>query len=103
MILTPIQIVDEVDPYKKPPELLEVSPKGLVPALKFNGEASPKSINESSVILEFLEEYVFPALLTVAFSHQPDRHSLAAAQGKGSLLPSLSDPCKRHVFCSPSS
>ena len=49
-------MADEVDPYKKPPELLEVSPKGLVPALKFNNLEKPRSLNESIVILEYLEE-----------------------------------------------
>lgn len=47
---------DEVDPYKKPPELLHVSPKGLVPALRFENTSPLKSLNESTVILEFLEE-----------------------------------------------
>ncbi|KAI0826475.1 glutathione S-transferase [Irpex lacteus] len=46
----------EVDPYKKPPELLEVSPKGLVPALKFNNTTPPRALNESTVILEYLED-----------------------------------------------
>ncbi|KAI0088811.1 glutathione S-transferase C-terminal-like protein [Irpex rosettiformis] len=48
--------VHEVDPYKKPPELLEVSPKGLVPGLKFNNTTPSKSLNESTVILEYLED-----------------------------------------------
>ncbi|KAL0576949.1 hypothetical protein V5O48_005020, partial [Marasmius crinis-equi] len=49
-------VVDEVDPYKKPPELLEVSPKGLVPGLKFNNFNPPKALNESTVILEYLND-----------------------------------------------
>jgi glutathione S-transferase len=49
---------DEVDPYKKPAELLEVSPKGLVPALKLHTYTPPRALNESTVILEYLEEYV---------------------------------------------
>jgi len=37
----------EVDPYKKPADLLELNPKGLVPALKLpNG----KALAESSVM-----------------------------------------------------
>lgn len=52
------RIADEVDPYKKPPELLEVSPKGLVPALRFHDSDIRKSLHESTVILEYLEEYV---------------------------------------------
>lgn len=47
---------DEVDPYKKPQDLLEVSPKGLVPALKLNNCDPPKALNESAIILEYLEE-----------------------------------------------
>ena len=47
---------DEVDPYKKPQELLEVSPKGLVPGLKLNNFNPPKALNESTVILEYIEE-----------------------------------------------
>lgn len=47
-----------MDPYKKPPDLLEVSPKGLVPALRFNNTTPHKGLNESTVILEYLEEYV---------------------------------------------
>lgn len=47
--------IDEVDPYKKPSDLLEVSPKGLVPGLRLNGYP-PRALNESTVILEYLEE-----------------------------------------------
>ncbi|KJA29581.1 hypothetical protein HYPSUDRAFT_125770 [Hypholoma sublateritium FD-334 SS-4] len=46
----------EVDPYKKPKELLDVSPKGLVPGLRFNRYSPPRSLNESTVIMEFLED-----------------------------------------------
>ncbi|KAI0330091.1 glutathione S-transferase C-terminal-like protein [Cubamyces sp. BRFM 1775] len=49
-------MVNEVDPYKKPAELLEVSPKGLVPALRLNRLDPPRSLNESTVIMDFLEE-----------------------------------------------
>ena len=55
MYLT-LLFTDEVDPYKKPKDLLEVSPKGLVPALKLNDHNPPKALNESTVILEYLEE-----------------------------------------------
>lgn len=50
--------VDEVDPYKKPKDLLEVSPKGLVPGLKMEINGQPRALNESTVILEFVMEYV---------------------------------------------
>jgi glutathione S-transferase len=46
----------EVDPYQKPKELVELSPKGLVPALRLNNHTPPRALNESTVILEFLEE-----------------------------------------------
>ncbi|KAI4519573.1 glutathione S-transferase [Schizophyllum commune Loenen D] len=48
--------VDEVDPYKKPQALLEVSPKGLVPGLKLHDYNPPRALNESTVILEYLED-----------------------------------------------
>ncbi|KAL4913646.1 hypothetical protein BDW62DRAFT_214032 [Aspergillus aurantiobrunneus] len=50
----------EVDPYKKPPSLLEVNPRGLVPALRHGDWGS----YESSVLLEYLEDLNFdPPLL----------------------------------------
>ena len=49
---------DEVDPYKKPKDLLEVSPKGLVPGLKLHQYTPPRALNESIVILEYLNEWV---------------------------------------------
>ncbi|KAJ3538958.1 hypothetical protein NM688_g6440 [Phlebia brevispora] len=66
----------EVDPYKKPPELLEVSPKGLVPGLRFNSTNPPRALNESTVILAYLED-------------------LSATTTKRSLLPPISDPYAR--------
>lgn len=42
----------EVDPYKKPPSLLEVNPRGLVPALR-HGDWS---CHESTVLMEYLED-----------------------------------------------
>lgn len=47
-----------MDPYKKPEDLLEVSPKGLVPGLKLHAYTPPRALNESTVILEYLEECV---------------------------------------------
>jgi glutathione S-transferase len=47
---------DEVDPYAKPDDLLQVSPKGLVPALKPNHLTHPKGLSESTVIMEYLDE-----------------------------------------------
>jgi len=46
----------EVDPYQKPQELLNVSPKGLVPALALNVFDPPRALHESTVILDFLED-----------------------------------------------
>ena len=52
----------EVDPYKKPDALLEVNPRGLVPALRHGSWGS----YESTVLLEY-----------VSFYHQPIRkHAL---------------------------
>ncbi|KAF5387908.1 hypothetical protein D9615_000819 [Tricholomella constricta] len=66
-----------VDPYSdKPKELLEVSPKGLVPGLKLNNFDSPRALNESTVILEYLED-------------------LAATTTKRSLLPPITNPYAR--------
>jgi len=48
--------LDEVDPYNKTKELLDVSPKGLVPALRLNNYDPPRPLNESTVILEYVEE-----------------------------------------------
>jgi glutathione S-transferase len=39
-------------------DLLEVSPKGLVPGLKLHSYTPPRALNESTVILAYLEEYV---------------------------------------------
>ncbi|KAF8165857.1 glutathione S-transferase [Crassisporium funariophilum] len=68
----------EIDPYTKPKpkELLEVSPKGLVPALRFNRYTPPRALNESTVILEFLED-------------------LAATTTKKSILPPITHPYAR--------
>lgn len=40
----------EVDPYKKPQSLLEVNPRGLVPALRHGDWGS----HESTVLLEYV-------------------------------------------------
>ena len=42
----------EVDPYAKPRDLLEVNPRGLVPALRHGNW----SCHESSVLMEYLED-----------------------------------------------
>ncbi|KAL4888305.1 hypothetical protein BDV59DRAFT_206229 [Aspergillus ambiguus] len=52
----------EIDPYKKPASLLEVNPRGLVPALRHGNWGS----YESSVLMEYLEDLnTGPALLPV--------------------------------------
>ncbi|KZT39417.1 hypothetical protein SISSUDRAFT_1045579 [Sistotremastrum suecicum HHB10207 ss-3] len=68
--------VREVDPYKKPKSLLELSPKGLVPALRLETFDPPRALNESTVILEFLED-------------------TALSSGKNTLLPPSSAPYPR--------
>ncbi|KXN81732.1 Glutathione S-transferase DHAR3, chloroplastic [Leucoagaricus sp. SymC.cos] len=70
--------VHEVDPYKKPKELLEVSPKGLVPGLRFNNTVPPRSLNESTVIMEYLEDF-------------------ASGSTRRSLLPPVTNPYARSL------
>ncbi|KAK0230212.1 glutathione S-transferase [Armillaria fumosa] len=48
--------VHEVDPYQKPKDLLEVSPKGLVPGLKLHSFNPPRALNESTVIMEYIQD-----------------------------------------------
>ncbi len=92
---------DEVDPYKKPAELLELSPKGLVPALRLNNYDPPRALNESTIIIDFLEECVglraasarhcMSMLLTPSPQISDERHqALLAYHGKslpGALRP----------------
>ncbi|KAF7775682.1 hypothetical protein Agabi119p4_4075 [Agaricus bisporus var. burnettii] len=73
---THLRDADEVNPYKKPQELLEVSPKGLVPGLRFNNYNPPRALNESTVILEYLED-------------------LASGTTRRSLLPPTTNPYAR--------
>ncbi|KAF9266111.1 hypothetical protein L218DRAFT_858433 [Marasmius fiardii PR-910] len=73
------KLVDEVDPYKKPQDLLEVSPKGLVPGLRFENFNPPKALNESTVILEYLND-------------------VAANSNGRSLLPPTSNPYARALI-----
>lgn len=95
-------MTDEVDPYKKPKELLELSPKGLVPALKLklNDHDPPRALNESTVIMHYLEESVHPppttpcSSLTLSFS-------LASTSTKRTLFPPISDPCTSVSVSSP--
>ena len=54
--LSTVYSLDEVDPYQKPAELVELSPKGLVPALRLDNFSPARALNESTVIMDFLEE-----------------------------------------------
>ncbi|KAI0819470.1 glutathione S-transferase C-terminal-like protein [Trametes gibbosa] len=72
----------EVDPYKKPAELLEISPKGLVPAITLSSFSPPRALNESTVIIDFLEELATSD--TKRSSHTTE-----------SLFPPRSDPYAR--------
>jgi glutathione S-transferase len=57
----------EVDPYAKPPSLLSINPRGLVPALTHDDWGC----YESSVLLEYLEDlHVKPALLPADAKHR---------------------------------
>ncbi|TFK91913.1 glutathione S-transferase C-terminal-like protein [Polyporus arcularius HHB13444] len=75
----------EVDPYKKPAELLELSPKGLVPALRLDAYNPPRALNESTVIMDFLLDLA--ASNTKRSSHTTE-----------SLFPPLSDPYARALI-----
>ena len=55
-VLIWVYCTDEVDPYQKPQDLLEVSPEGLVPGLKLDDYTPPRNLHESTVIMEYLEE-----------------------------------------------
>ncbi|KAK0207063.1 glutathione S-transferase [Desarmillaria ectypa] len=48
--------VHEVDPYQKPKDLLEVSPKGLVPGIKLHNFSPARAVNESTVIMEYIQD-----------------------------------------------
>ncbi|OZJ06735.1 hypothetical protein BZG36_00349 [Bifiguratus adelaidae] len=45
----------EIDPYKKPKELMEINPRGLVPALR--DSVRGWGCYESTVLMEFLEDF----------------------------------------------
>ena len=51
----------EVDPYKKPQSLLEVSPLGLVPALRHDDW----SCHESTVLIEYVSFPSFPPFISL--------------------------------------
>ncbi|PCH45089.1 glutathione S-transferase C-terminal-like protein [Wolfiporia cocos MD-104 SS10] len=86
----------EVDPYKKPADLLEVSPKGLVPALRLESYNPPRAVNESTVILDFLEEYVHTAPHVGIYVN--NKSGLASTTTGRSLLPPVSDPYARALI-----
>lgn len=89
---------DEVDPYKKPKELLDVSPKGLVPGLRFNNYDPPRALNESTIILEYLEECVICSNRVSRKKKSIIKSlivgiSLASGTTRRSLLPPATNPC----------
>ncbi|TEB32286.1 hypothetical protein FA13DRAFT_1732055 [Coprinellus micaceus] len=84
----------EVDPYKKPKELLELSPKGLVPALRLNNYDPPRALNESTVIMDFLEDLATTTtkhtLLPLPFNpYSRALARLAADQANRSFVPAF--------------
>ena len=48
--------LDEVDPHNNPAQLVELSPKGLVAALRLDKFDPPRALNESTIIMDFLEK-----------------------------------------------
>lgn len=81
----------EVDPYKKTKELLDVNPKGLVPALKIDKQG--RCLGESTVIMEYLiDRYDVPSgkhLLLPKDAFLRAQHRLAADRVNRSLIPSF--------------
>ncbi|KAG6330670.1 hypothetical protein ID866_8421 [Astraeus odoratus] len=71
-----ITLFDEVDPYKKPKELVELSPKCLVPALRLSNYNPARALNESTVILEYLD---LASASTKRSLLTPSSHSYARA------------------------
>ncbi|KAJ8587367.1 glutathione S-transferase [Rhizopogon salebrosus TDB-379] len=69
--------VNEVDPYQKPQELLNVSPKGLVPALALNVFNPPRALHESTVILDFLEGVAANSTHRSLFPPSTDPYAIA--------------------------
>lgn len=55
----------EVDPYKKPESLMEINPRGLVPALRHDDWATHEStvIMEYVCIVDFLHQAIDSVLL----------------------------------------
>lgn len=79
----------EVDPYKKTKELLDVNPRGLVPALKVGEEG--KCLGESTVIIEYLvDRYHDRYLLPLGDdAYLRAEHRLAADKINRSLIPAF--------------
>ena len=65
----------EVDPYEKPASLLEVNPRGLVPALRHNDWGC----YESNVLLEYVRKPFDVPLLSLTNSLQLEDLSIGAA------------------------
>ncbi|KAJ7068633.1 glutathione S-transferase [Mycena amicta] len=75
-----LRIPYKVDPYKKPADLLEVSPKGLVPGLKLHKYTPARGLNESTVILEYLEDLAAQSTRLSLLPHDPYARSLVRLQ-----------------------
>lgn len=75
MISRPFSI--KVDPYEKPKDLLEVSPRGLVPGLRLNDANPPRAVAESSIVMEYVDELAKsqgkPTLMPDDLCEEPDR------------------------------
>ncbi|KAK0544518.1 hypothetical protein OC845_005551 [Tilletia horrida] len=91
----------EVDPYMKPADLLELSPKGLVPALKLeedtaNYGSGVRGICESTVIMEYIIERFAPEgsnvpslLPPLSKPYERALHRVAADRVNRTLIPSF--------------
>ncbi|EIW77264.1 glutathione S-transferase C-terminal-like protein [Coniophora puteana RWD-64-598 SS2] len=68
---------NEVDPYQKPKELVELSHKGLVPALRLNSFSPPRALNESTVIMDYLEDLASTTTKRSLFPPSTDAYARA--------------------------
>ena len=70
----------EVDPYKKPEALMEVNPRGLVPALR-HGDWS---CHESTVLMEYVGDFLDSAVQShtdhTALARRPESWTISVTR-----------------------
>ena len=85
----------EVDPYKKPDWLLEINPRGLIPALR-HGDWN---CYESTVLMEYVSLHSWrtearPSLTYAARGLEPRRRFTAKRRQRPSAFASMVRPCR---------